>query len=269
MPGLAIALMGAGEPTPEGVEFFESKIRPVLIKSCFSCHSSEAKSLKAGLRLDSAAAMREGGESGPAVVPGNIEESLLISALRYETSQMPPSGKLPETTIADFTRWVEMGAPDPRTKVPAAAVPASSDRKHIDLAAARQFWSFQSPTPTAPAWVADEGWAKTSIDRHILSALEAKGLKPVRPAGKRELIRRATFDLTGLPPTPEEIDAFLADEAPDAFDRVVDRLLASPHYGERWGRYWLDVARLMIPLAFPREAAGSNWPRRLPAPTIP
>ncbi|WP_422927876.1 DUF1553 domain-containing protein [Singulisphaera sp. PoT] len=242
VPALALGLtnaMAAG-PSPEGVEFFESKIRPVLVKNCFSCHSSEAKSLKAGLRLDSAQAMRDGGEGGPAVVPGNVDESLLISALKYESSQMPPSGKLPEATIADFAKWVEMGAPDPRT---AASAPAASESKKLDMAAARQFWSFRPPAPSSPKPVSDEAWARGPIDRHILAALDEKGLKPVRPAGKRELIRRATFDLTGLPPTPEEVDAFLADEAPDAFDRVVDRLLASPHYGERWGRYWLDVAR--------------------------
>ncbi len=240
IPTLAFLLIGAADPTPEGIEFFEAKIRPVLVKSCFSCHSNEAKSLKAGLRLDSAPAMRQGGDGGPAVVPGNVEESLLISALRYESSQMPPSGKLPEETIADFTKWVEMGAPDPRATAPAAP---TSNHKRVDLAAARQFWSFQPPQTHATADVKDRGWAHTSIDRHIIAALESKGLKPVRAAGKRELIRRATFDLTGLPPTPEEIEAFLADDKPDAFDRVVERLLASPHYGERWGRYWLDVAR--------------------------
>ena len=233
---LAVSMLGAGNPSTADIEFFESKIRPVLVKHCYECHSADAKSLKAGLRLDSPAGMREGGESGPVVVPGKVDESTLIAALRYESTKMPPSGKLPDDVIADFTKWVAGGAPDPRTAT-------TVQKKGIDLAAARQFWSFRPLATTPPPKVRDESWIKTPIDRFILSALEAKGLAPVPPAGKRELIRRATFDLIGLPPTPEEIDAFLADTSPEAFDRVVERLLASPHYGERWGRSWLDVAR--------------------------
>ena len=229
-------LLGAGNPAATDIEFFESKIRPVLVKHCYECHSAQSKSVKAGLRLDSAATMREGGDSGPILVPGKVDESSLIAALKYESTKMPPSGKLPDQVIADFTKWVEIGAPDPRATVFTAP-------KKMDIAAARQFWSFRPMGTTPPPTVHDESWVKTPIDRFILAALEAKGLKPVEPAGKRELIRRATFDLIGLPPTPEEIADFLADSAPDAFDRVVERLLASPHYGERWGRYWLDVAR--------------------------
>ena len=152
----------------------------------------------------------------------------------------PATGNASGEIIADFTQWIEKGAADPRTSAPAST---AVERNGIDLASGRKFWSFQPPAPSEPRPVSDSGWIQSPVDRFILASLDQKGLKPVRPAGKRELIRRATFDLIGLPPTPEEIDAFLADEVPGAFDRVVERLLASPHYGERWGRYWLDVAR--------------------------
>jgi hypothetical protein len=153
--------------------------------------------------------------------------------------KMPPKGKLPEAVVADFVKWVGMGAPDPRVGKPDPA----KTKPAIDLSAARKFWSFVPPVKPALPKVRDTGWPRTDIDFFTLVKMEANELKPVAPAGKRELIRRATFDLTGLPPTPEEVDAFLADSAPDAFARVVNRLLATPHYGERWGRHWLDVAR--------------------------
>ena len=231
-------------PTPEALEFFEKKIRPLLVEHCYECHSATAtKKLGAGLRLDSRAALLKGGESGPALVPGKPDESLLIRAVRYADKefQMPPKYQLRAAQIADLAAWVKMGAPDPRTAPLAdAALPKA---KTIDLAAGRQFWAFQPIQNPPPPKVRDPQWPKNAVDHFILADLEAKGLTPAPPADKRTLIRRATFDLLGLPPTPAEVQAFLADASPQAFARVIERLLASPHYGERWGRHWLDVAR--------------------------
>jgi cytochrome c553 len=236
---VAPALAVGAEATATGVAFFEQKIRPVLVQECYQCHSAEAKAPKGGLRLDSRAGLLTGGDSGPAVVPGAVDESLIVEALRHEGLQMPPKGKLPDAVIADFERWIRMGAPDPRA---GQAAPTKSDN---DPDAAAPSWAFQTPRHHEVPEVSDGDWPHSDIDRFLLAALEAKGLEPVRDADRLTLIRRATIDLTGLPPTLEEIDAFIADPAPapDALARVVDRLLASPRYGERWGRHWLDVAR--------------------------
>ena len=234
------AIADSAEASPkvsvEGIEFFESKIRPVLVEHCDQCHSSESKNIKGGLRLDSRDAAQRGGDSGPAVVPGNLDESLLVSALEYDDFEMPPKGKLPDSVIKDFKSWIAMGAPDPRDDDWA---PESA----IDFDEAERFWSFQPVVrPRLPA-VIDGEWPIGEIDRFTLSKMESLGLSPVERASKRELLRRANFDLIGLPPTPEEVDAFVNDGSPDAFAKVIDRLLESQHYGERWGRYWLDVAR--------------------------
>ncbi len=221
-----------------GAEFFESRIRPLLIKHCYSCHSSEAKKLRGQLLLDTHAGVLKGGESGPVLVPGAPEKSLLIKAVRYEDQElrMPPAAKLSAMEISDLTAWIKMGAPDPRT---ASVRPANG----INLARGRDFWSLRPVQDQPVPEVLNRDWPRNAIDRFVLQQQEATGLVPVEPADKRTLIRRATYDLIGLPPTPEEIDAFLVDRAPDAFTKVVDRLLASPHYGERWGRHWLDVVR--------------------------
>ncbi len=226
--------------TPEQERFFEAKIRPVLVTHCGKCHSSAAEKLRGGLRLDSRAGLRAGGESGPAIIPGQPDESALVRAIRYrdEDLKMPPKGKLPDTVIADFEAWIRMGAPDPRTGPAPAAVKASAG-----LAQGRALWSFRSPKKSSPPAVKRTGWSRDEIDRFLLSALEARALTPAADADRSRLIRRATFDLIGLPPVPEELDAFLADDSPDALAKVVDRLLASPRFGERWGRHWLDVAR--------------------------
>jgi hypothetical protein len=223
------SLAGERQPSPDEVRFFETRVRPLLAERCFSCHGPEKQ--KAGLRLDSPEAVRKGGSSGEALlVPARPEASLLLRAVRHQEGapKMPPRDKLTGQEIADLARWVRLGAPYP----PAAPAPASGEH-----------WAFRPPAPPPVPAVRDTSWPKTPLDRFVLAGLEAKGLQPAPPADRRTLIRRATFDLLGLPPTPEEIDAFLADDSPRAFERVVERLLASPHYGERWGRHWLDVAR--------------------------
>ncbi|RLT11053.1 MAG: DUF1553 domain-containing protein [Planctomycetota bacterium] len=237
VPSLMFAEVNAQQqPELTQFEFFEAKIRPVLVGSCYECHSAGAKNIKGGLLLDTQAATLKGGDTGAAVVPHNIKDSLLISALRHESLEMPPSGKLSETVIADFVTWIEMGAPDPR----GGEVAMDS---HIQFEEARKFWAYQPLGRPESPQVKDTSWPRQEIDHFTLAEMERRGLNPVRPASKLELIRRATFDLTGLPPTPEEVSAFLKDAAPEAFAKVIDRLLLSEHYGERWGRYWLDVAR--------------------------
>jgi hypothetical protein len=227
----------AAEPTPAQLQFFENRIRPVLSRNCYKCHSVQAEKVKGGLLLDSREGVLKGGDTGPAIIPGDPDHSLLIKAVHYTDPdlQMPPKGnQLPDTVVADLVAWVKMGAPDPRTATVAQKAWADSSKTH---------WAWQRLTkPSIPA-VQDVAWIKSPIDNFVLAKLEEKGLKPNPPADKRTLIRRATFDLIGLPPTVAEVDAFLKDDSPDSFAKVVDRLLASPHYGERWGRHWLDVAR--------------------------
>jgi hypothetical protein len=225
--------------TPEQLAFFESKIRPVLVTSCYKCHSASAEKIRGGLLLDTREGIRKGGDSGAAVVPGNLEESVLVQAIRFQDDdlQMPPKQKLPDEVIADFERWVAMGAPDPRDGTVTATA------KGIDIEEGRRFWAFQPPRKVAPPKIEDEAWPRSESDRYLLAALEAKGLKPVGDADKYTLLRRACFDLIGLPPSPEEVDSFVKDESPTAFETVVDRLLAAPQFGERWGRHWLDVSR--------------------------
>jgi hypothetical protein len=228
-------LTGAAEP---GTEFFEKKIRPVLVQHCYSCHSV-AKKQRGGLVLDGRDGLRKGGDSGPALVPGKPNESLLIQAVRYtDETRMPPRGKLPDDVIADLEKWVTLGAPDPRTGSSSIA-----STKTLDVNEGRKFWAFQPPRAQSAPAVKDTAWPRTDIDRFLLAKLEAKGLRPNADAERGTLLRRVYFDLLGLPPTPEQVDAFLNDRSPDAFARVVDELLASPHYGERWARHWLDVAR--------------------------
>jgi mono/diheme cytochrome c family protein len=225
----------------QDVEFFEKKIRPILVEYCYECHSAQAKKLKGNLHLDTKEKMLRGGDSGPAVVPGDPDSSLLIRAVRYLNSdlQMPPKNRLSEAQVADLVAWVRAGAPDPRS----GGVITAQQQSGWDYEALRKQWQYHNPQDPQIPTVKNRKWPKSPIDHFILSKLEAEKLKPNLPADKRTLIRRATFDLTGLPPTPEEVDAFLSDKSPDAFARVVDRLLSSPHYGERWGRHWLDVVR--------------------------
>ncbi|WP_406693806.1 PSD1 and planctomycete cytochrome C domain-containing protein [Singulisphaera sp. Ch08] len=247
---LSIGLLGgwasasADEPAPtrDGIAFFEQKIRPVLVERCIDCHSGgPTGKIKGGLRLDSRDAIRKGGDGGPILTPGDPDASRLIQALRHDDDElkMPPKGPLSDREIADFVTWVKLGAPDPREAVAEAPGQASAS----DGDKAKEFWSFLPVSDPAVPEVHDQTWARNDVDRFLLAKLEAKRLSPAPSASKRALIRRASFDLTGLPPTPEEVEAFLADESPNAFESVVDRLLASPQYGERWGRHWLDLVR--------------------------
>lgn len=225
----------------DNIEFFEKKIRPLLVEQCYKCHSIAAGKSKGELLLDSRDNLLKGGENGPSIVPGDPDKSRLIEAVRYTNPdlQMPPKGqRLSPEQVADLVAWVKMGAPDPRTGQPAVSLAGS-----YDYAAARKLWAFTPPKDPAIPQVQRSDWLKSPIDRFILSKLESAGLSPAPPADKRTLIRRANYDLTGLPPTPQEVEAFVADNSPDAFAKLVDRLLASPAYGERWARHWLDVVR--------------------------
>jgi hypothetical protein len=233
---LSLPVRGAD---PKGEEFFEKKVRPVLVEHCYQCHSIQAqqnRKLRGGLLLDSRDGLRKGGDSGPAIVPGKPRDGTLLSSLRYTgDTRMPPKGKLPDSAIADFEVWITMGAPDPRAAVIARA-------KGLSIEEGKRFWAYRQPVRIQPPVVRGD-WAESAIDRFVLTKLDASRLQPVADADRATLIRRVYFDLIGLPPTPEEIDTFLADTAPDAYPRLVDRLLASPHFGERWGRHWLDVTR--------------------------
>jgi cytochrome c553 len=241
IPGRLAANEPTSLPTPEALDFFERRIRPVLAEHCYSCHGPDPAQRKGGLRLDTRDGLRRGGHSGPALVPGDSDASLLIEAVRYTNPdlEMPPKGKrLERQQVLDLEAWVTVGAPDPRTsEAPRAA------SEPYDFAQARAHWAFQPVTQPALPAVEDPAWAQHPIDALVHAQLEARGLSPAPPAHPRTLLRRVTYSLTGLPPTPAETEAFLADPSPAAYARVVERLLASPHYGERWGRYWLDVAR--------------------------
>ncbi len=231
----------AEEQDAKGVAFFEAKIRPVLVQQCYKCHSAESSKVKGGLLLDTRDGVRKGGETGHAVVPGNVDESLILSALRHEDFEMPPGKKLADGVVADFEAWIKMGAPDPREGQAVAG-----GKRVIDIEEGRNFWAFQPPKKADPPKVKNAAWAKSEIDRFVLAELEARGLKPAREANPTELIRRITFDLTGLPPTPAEVEAFTKACETDregATKALIDRLLDSPQFGERWGRHWLDVAR--------------------------
>jgi cytochrome c553 len=246
-PASAMAEDGTSSPgstsDPAAVDFFEKSIRPLLATRCRGCHGSAKQ--KGGLRLDSRAAILAGGNSGPAIVPGDVKGSLLVDAINYgETVQMPPKSKLPDSEVAALKRWVEIGAPWGRDVPPASRLKASSPDFQAELHERARFWSFQAlRDPGPPAAGEPPGWARNPIDRFILAGLESKGLKPSPEAPRRTLIRRLSYDLTGLPPPRHEIEAFLADRSPDAYERLVERLLASPHYGERWARHWLDLVR--------------------------
>lgn len=234
----------AADPDAARLAFFEKKIRPVLVEQCQRCHSTEAEKagkLKGSLLVDTRAGLLAGGDSGPAIVPGKPDESSLLASLRYDgDTRMPPKGKLPDAVIADFEKWIRDGAIDPRGNNSATRPKKSFDQT---VEEGRKFWAYRPVTkPVVPA-VKARNWPKNTIDAFILAKLEAAGLSPSPETDRRTLIHRLYQDVTGLPPSLAEVDAFLADKSPDAYEQLVDRLLASPRYGERWGRHWLDVAR--------------------------
>lgn len=251
VPLLATLVVASEEAAKEAAqrEFFEAKIRPVLLSKCYECHATDSKNLGGEFKLDSRESLRSGGESGPAIELGNPDGSLLMEAIRYEGLEMPPSGKLPDDVVADFERWINGGAFDPREAVvrPSDAAADNSNKQvrksEMDIEAGRSFWAFQRPQPSnAPKTLTAE-WAARKIDHFVLSKLEEVGLSPTELADRRTLIRRLTFDLIGLPPTVAEVEQFLGDDRPGAYERIVERLLASPQYGARWARLWLDIAR--------------------------
>ncbi len=241
---LLLALVGASAvvsaATPEQLEFFEREIRPVLAERCYSCHSSDAQAVFANLRLDSRAAVLAGSDAGPVVTAGDSAGSKLMKALRGEITQMPPSGRLPDDSIAAIARWIDMGLPWPEESAPELPSPAAT----FDLADRReQHWAWRPIRDTQPPKTSNESWPLSPVDRFVLAKIEAEGLTAAGDATREVFIRRATFDLIGLPPTPEEIDVFVADREPGAHDRLVDRLLRSPRFGEHWARRWMDLMR--------------------------
>jgi hypothetical protein len=231
-----LALIPCGWITAEdraGDRFFRERIEPVLREHCYKCHSKRGKAIKGKLRLDSKTYSRRGGETGPAVVPGSVDKSLLIMALRYDGLEMPPSGTLPDATVADFVKWIEMGAPDPR--------PEDHAEKEADKSL--HHWSFQPILDPRPPEIKGSGRIRNDIDRFILRNLDFRQVAQSPEADRVTLLRRLYLDLIGLPPSPAQVSEFLAEDNEEAYEAVVDQLLASPHYGERWGRYWLDMAR--------------------------
>lgn len=241
LPGAWSRLSAAGDPapTPEQLNFFEKRVRPVLAEHCYKCHGPEKQ--KANLRVDSRAGLLQGGDSGPAIVPRRPDEGFFAGAVSYgDVFQMPPTGKLPAEHIESLRQWVEMGAPWP-DEAPASAVNAPADE--AAFAERALHWSFLPLAFSAAPAVRDANWPSSPLDAFILARLEAAGLAPTPPADKAAWLRRVTFDLTGLPPSPGEIEQFLAEEGPAAYERIVERLLNSPRYGERWARHWLDLVR--------------------------
>ena len=232
-------LPALGAETVQGTQYFEKHVRPLLSRRCYACHSADSDPVEGGLRLDTRAGWQAGGDSGAALVPGKPAESRLLQAVLYQDPNlaMPPDGALPEREIVILRTWIEMGAPDPREAGAALAV------REVDFVTGRQFWSFQPLRKPLPPPAAAESRNGTPIDRFVMARITEQGLRPVARASRQGLIRRVFLDVLGVPPSPFEAAGFLADRSPDALARVVDRLLASPHFGERWGRHWLDVAR--------------------------
>lgn len=261
LTGLLVSVTGGDDATPSKIgqdelNFFENRIRPLLVENCYECHGPEMQ--ESELRLDSRGAMLKGGEIGAAMVPGKPDESLLINAVRHgDIVQMPPKRKLSPSQIDDLAKWVEMGAPWPGERMTEPVGDSTETMFHI-TEADKAFWSFVPIQRQHPPEVRDLEWCRSDMDRFILSRLETHDLVPAPAADKYTWLRRVTFDLTGLPPTPSEVESFLDDSSPEAFETVVNRLLDSPRYGEQWGRHWLDVARFA-------EGAGhcSDWVYRL------
>jgi cytochrome c553 len=229
--------------SPEAIQFFETKIRPVLVDQCYRCHSAEGQGVRGGLAVDSRDALLAGGESGPAIVPGNLSDSTLWNAINYEDYRMPPKNKLPESVIEDFRKWIEMGAPDPRVQT---GVVVHSKVTQEDIQQGKKHWAFQKPVITPPSDSKHGAWASTNIDRYVAQGWDESDLAPAQDADPATLVRRLTYDLIGLPPTPAQRDKFVKDysSSPEtAIASLTDELMKLSLFGERWGRHWLDVAR--------------------------
>jgi hypothetical protein len=235
--------------TPVGTEFFEKEIRPVFADKCYGCHSSKLKSPMGGLVLDTRNGLRKGGNGGAVLIAGDPASSRLLQALTYKQTElrMPPTGKLPEEKITAFEKWIAAGAPDPREETPETANAAPAPKRGMDIETGRKWWAFQPVEPQPQPKFRDSAfakrWTREKIDGFILARLEQNKLQPSPEADRATLIQRTSLDLTGLRPSYDEVQGFIADKDPRAYEKLIDRLLASPHYGERWGRYWLDVAR--------------------------
>ena len=239
LPCLARAVM----PTPAQLEFFEQRIRPMLVNECYECHGAQKQ--KGKLRVDFRDGLLKGGDSGPAIVAGDAKKSLLVQSIRHDDpdSAMPKDRpKLSDAVIADFVKWVNDGAPDPRDQ-PASETAAASAGWEATFTARKDWWSFKPVQKVAPPAVTNTAWSSHPVDQFLLAKIEERGLQPAAPADRRTLLRRLTFTLTGLPPTAGEVRAFLDDTSPDAYAKVVDRLLASPRFGEHWARHWMDLMR--------------------------
>jgi len=239
--GFVFAQSRDNQPSKAGIQFFESKIRPVLVSECYGCHSASAKKnnkLEGELLLDTRAAMLKGGDTGPSIVPGDVGKSLLIAAIRHELFEMPPKNKLSKQVISDFEKWIKMGAPDPRD---GEALDIAKSK--IDVGKGREFWSFKPLDQSPPPISKNKNWGKTPVDQYILTKQESLGIAANQLADRQTLIRRVYFDLWGLPPESKEVEAFVNDASPGAYEKLIDRLLAGEHYGERWARHWLDVSR--------------------------
>ena len=257
LPGMALALSVALAQTPkgeavsaaDGIKFYEAQVKPVLKANCLSCHSANPSG---GLRLTDRASILKGGANGPSVSLDKPLESLLVKAAHYDGRQMPPSGKMAQANIDVLTKWVQIGLPMTETKAAVDSGPVKKGPPPVNAETMR-FWSFRPVKRPAPPKVKNAAWGRSPMDAFILSKLEAKHFTPAAPASKTVLLRRATYDLTGLPPTPAQVRAFLADTSPKAYEKVVDRLLASPQYGERWGRHWLDLVRYAESNSFERD----------------
>lgn len=249
VPKLSLAVLSLGlvapcrgeSVAPDHLDFFEKKIRPILVENCYECHDAAAGKIKGGLALTSAKAMARGGDSGAVITTGDPETSLLIKAIRYTDRefQMPPRSPLSPEAVRDLEQWIAMGAPDPRNEETLSTKTSGG----MSPEEGRHFWSFRERNEIPVPEIDESHSPANPVDRFVLAAIQKKGLSPVQPTTKESWLRRVTFDLTGLPPTPEEVEAFVKDTSPGARSLVVERLLASPHYGVRWGRHWLDVAR--------------------------
>ncbi|QOV92230.1 PSD1 and planctomycete cytochrome C domain-containing protein [Humisphaera borealis] len=239
-----VAKPASTKTDPAALAFFERKIRPVLIQQCYQCHSAKSEKLKANLLCDSREGLLKGGDSGPSIIPGSPGKSLFIKAIQWtdQDMQMPPKTQLPPAVVADFVQWVQMGAPWPAERKPGDLAKGDSQADRWSQLKS-DHWAWQPISAAKAPEVKDPAWPRSDVDKFVLATLDEKGMKPVGDADRVTLIRRVTFDLTGLPPKPADVVAFVQDKSPKAFETVVDRLLASPQFGERWGRHWLDVAR--------------------------